>query len=178
MVTELIEERSVAAKTGSHDRPGKFLTFRIGSELYGIEILKVQEIIGKMKVTSVPQTAAYVCGVINLRGKVISVIDMRKRFDLDLIVDSERNCIIVVNIAMQGVTTTVGLLVDEVAEVLNLSGDQIEPTPTIGSGIDTHFIFGIGKVGDQVLLLLEVDDLLDQYEVEALEETNEIELAK
>jgi purine-binding chemotaxis protein CheW len=155
------------------ERAGKFLTFRLEEEEYGLEILKVQEIIGMMKITHVPKTPDFVRGVINLRGKVIPVVDLRRKFDMTSKEDTERTCIIVVQVEKAGVLLTIGLLVDEVSEVMNVTATQIEPPPSFGSAVDTSFIFGMGKVGEKVVILLDVDKVLSTAEIEEILETEE-----
>ena len=117
------------------DREGKYLTFSMANEEYGIGILQIREIIGMMPITSVPQTPEFVKGVINLRGKVIPVIDLRLRFNMDSIDYNERTCIIVVEILGQSATVQVGIVVDSVSEVLNIKQDEIEDTPTFGTSL-------------------------------------------
>jgi purine-binding chemotaxis protein CheW len=153
-------------------KSGKYLTFQMGKEVYGIEILKVQEIIGMMPVTNVPKTPDFVRGVINLRGKVIPVIELRRKFGMERREDTDRTCIVVVQVAWASGTVTMGLLVDEVSEVLNVTKDQIEAPPSFGSGVDTDFILGMGKVGQKVVMLLDVDKVLADEEIESLEKTN------
>jgi len=157
------------ARAGAAAHAGKYLTFQLGKEIYGIQILKVQEIIGMMTVTHVPKTPAFVRGVINLRGKVIPVIELRRKFGMESIADSERTCIVVVQVAWSAGTVTMGILVDEVSEVLNINADQIEAPPSFGSTVDTDFILGMGKVGQKVVMLLEMDKVLANEEVAALE---------
>jgi purine-binding chemotaxis protein CheW len=152
------------------DRGGKFLTFHLGGEEYGLEILKVQEIIGIMAITRVPRTPEFVRGVINLRGKVIPVVDLRRKFEMEGQADTERTCIIVVQVAHHQTQVTMGLLVDEVSEVLNIDGKQIEPPPSFGTTIETDFIFGMGKIGQKVVMLLDVDKVLSSGEVAKLDE--------
>jgi purine-binding chemotaxis protein CheW len=156
-------------------KSGKYLTFQMGKEVYGIEILKVQEIIGMMPVTNVPKTPDFVRGVINLRGKVIPVIELRRKFGMERREDTDRTCIVVVQVAWASGTVTMGLLVDEVSEVLNVTKDQIEAPPSFGSGVDTDFILGMGKVGQKVVMLLDVDKVLADEEIESLEKTNNTE---
>ncbi len=141
-------------------KPGKYLTFHLGREVFGIGILKVQEIIGMMAVTRVPKTPEFVRGVVNLRGKVIPVIDLRLKFALDPKADTERTCIIVAQLALPTASVTMGLIVDEVSEVLNVLGEQIEAPPVFGARAETDFILGMGKVGQKVLMLLDVDKVL------------------
>ena len=119
------------------DKEGKYLTFTLAKEEYGIGILKIKEIIGMMPITSVPQTPEFVKGVINLRGKVIPVMDLRLRFEKDSVDYTERTCIIVVEIAAQAGTVQIGIVVDAVSEVLNIKGEDIEETPTFGVKLNT-----------------------------------------
>jgi purine-binding chemotaxis protein CheW len=151
---------SQAADRGLH-REGKYLTFGLGSEEYGLEILKVKEIIGVMNITSVPQTPKYVKGVINLRGKVIPVIDLRLKFGMDAMEYTDRTCIIVVDIAGKaGKKTVMGIVVDSVSEVLNIKGEEIEDTPTFGVSLETDYILGMAKVKGGVKILLDINKVL------------------
>jgi purine-binding chemotaxis protein CheW len=148
-------------------RAGKYLTFKLAAEEYGLEILKVQELIGMMRVTRVPQVPPFIRGVINLRGKVIPVIDLRLKFGLQSQTDTERTCIIVVQIAQGERRVVTGILVDDVSEVLNITADQIEPPPSFGAMIATDFILGMGKVGQKVVMLLDIDRVLSATQIEA-----------
>ncbi len=152
------------------DKAGKYLTFVLGQEVYGLEILKVQEIIKMMDVTSVPRMPAFVRGVINLRGKVIPVVDFRIKFEMKTMQDTEKTCIIVVQVRGEAETVTViGIIVDEVSEVLDISAGQIEPTPAFATGIDTGFILGMGKVGEKVIIMLDIDKVLSTDKIAALD---------
>jgi len=142
------------------DRAGKYLTFKLAEEEYGIEILKVREIMGLMPVTSVPQTPVYVRGVINLRGKVIPVVDLRTKFGMQAIEDTEETCIIVVDVSTDGQVANMGIVVDRVEEVLDIVAGDIEDTPSLGAGVNTDFILGMGKVGERVKMLLDIDRVL------------------
>jgi len=153
------------AEAGLTDLAGKYLTFSLGAEIYGLEILKVSEIIGLMSITRVPQTPAYIRGVINLRGKVIPVVELRKKFDLDCVEDTERTCIIVVQVIHADQPIIMGILVDEVSEVVDISGPQLEPPPNLGAAIDTNYIRAMGKVGNHVVILLDVDRVLTTGEL-------------
>lgn len=148
-------------------RAGKFLTFRMAGEEYGLEILKVQEIIGAMEITRVPRTPAFVRGVINLRGRVIPVIDLRLKFGMEAKEQTEKTCIVVVQLGATDGRTTMGILVDEVSEVMNFVVDQLEDTPSFGASISTDFILGIGKVAAKVVMLLDVDKVLSENELTA-----------
>jgi len=139
---------------------GKYLTFRLAEVEYAIEILKVKELIKLMPITDVPRMPGYVRGVINLRGKIIPVVDLRTKLGLMSIDDTEETCVIVVDVAQDGQSTMTGILVDAVSEVLEIATEQIEETPSIGSAVDTDFIMGMGKVDDDVKILLDVVKVL------------------
>jgi len=153
------------------EREGKYLTFTLVEEEYGIGILKIKEIIGMLPITSVPQTPDFVKGVINLRGKVIPVIDLRLRFGIREIDYTERTCIIVVEIAGQAGTVLIGIVVDSVSEVLNVKGDDIEDTPAFGTKLDTEYILGMAKMEGGVKILLDIDRVLNSEEVGMLEQS-------
>lgn len=138
----------------------KFLTFKLADEIYGIKILKVQEIIGLIKITRVPRTPKIIRGVINLRGKVIPVIDLRERFDLPKIKDLEGMCTIVVQVQNDFQEFIMGILVDEVFEVVNIHDDEFQVLPEMDTKIDTSFILGMGKVDAKVITLLDIDKVL------------------
>ncbi len=169
MTAAMMEENATARLAG------KYLTFKLGDESYGLGILKVQEIIGIMAITHVPRTPGFVRGVINLRGRVIPVVDLRLKFEMPSQSDTERTCVIVVQVARQGVHVTMGLIVDEVSEVLDVHAEQIEPAPSFGASVDTDFILGMGKVGGKVIVLLDVDRVLSGDEVNVLSESAGIE---
>lgn len=151
------------------DKSGKYLTFKLANEEYGVEILKVREINGIMHITAVPQMPAYMKGVINLRGKVIPVVDLRLKFGLEEIEYTEQTCIIVVDVGKE-----IGIIVDTVSEVLNVSGENIEPPPAMGGSVDTSFILGMGKVNDTVKILLDVDRVLTTDEIVDIASTVDI----
>ncbi len=142
------------------EKEGKYLTFALGPEEYGLEILKVREIIGFMEITAVPRTPDYVKGVINLRGQVIPVIDLRAKFAMDSTDVTEQTCIIVVEITTKDRKFDTGIVVDRVQEVLDIEGSQIEDSPDFGSSVETDFILGMGKIGDSVKILLDIDRVL------------------
>ena len=145
-------------------RDGKYLTFSLAGEEYGIGILKVREIIGMMSITPVPQTPEFVKGVINLRGKVIPVIDLRLRFGLMARDYTERTCIIVVEIHGETGAVPMGIVVDAVSEVLNIRGADIENTPAFGVKLNTDFILGMAKTGGGVKILLDIDKVLGAFQ--------------
>ncbi len=147
------------------NREGKYLTFVLAGEEYGIGILKVKEIIGIMAITTVPQTPAYMKGVINLRGKVIPISDLRVKFGMEAIDYTEKTCIIVVEIASGGQKVMMGILVDSVSEVLNIKGGDIEDAPNFGSRLNTNYILGMAKTGGRVKILLDIDKVLSDGEL-------------
>ena len=157
--------KTTAGTTDASARAGRYLTFSMAREEYGLEILKVQEIIGMMNVTRVPRTPDFIRGVINLRGKVIPVIDLRRKLQFEAKDDTDRTCIIVVQVQHADTTITMGIIVDSVSEVLNVSATQIEPTPEFGFNISTEFILGMGKVDKRVIILLDADRILSTGEL-------------
>jgi purine-binding chemotaxis protein CheW len=152
-----------------NDREGKYLTFSLAGEEYGIGILKIKEIIGMMPITTVPQTPGFVKGVVNLRGKVIPVIDLRLRFGMGGIEYTERTCIIVVEIDGQSGTVQIGIVVDSVSEVLNVRAEDIEDTPAFGTKLNTEYILGMAKMEGGVKILLDIDRVLSTDELSELE---------
>lgn len=150
---------------------GKYLTLRLAEETYAIEILSVQEIIGLMEITRVPQTAGYIRGVINLRGHVIPVAELRAKFGMESKADNERTCVIVAKVPRNNQLVTLGLLVDEVSEVLDITAEQIEEPPSLGADVPTDFLLGMGKVGQKVVMMLNIGKLLSNEvaSAEALE---------
>jgi purine-binding chemotaxis protein CheW len=141
-------------------KPGKYLSFTLGGEVYGLEILKVQEINGIVDVTRVPRTPDYVRGVINLRGRVIPVIDLRAKFEMERVENTERTCIIVVQLDRGDGHATVGVVVDDVSEVMTITEEQISPPPEFGDGVDSEIIIGMGKLEDEVVILLDIQKVL------------------
>ncbi|RPH48038.1 MAG: purine-binding chemotaxis protein CheW [Desulfobacteraceae bacterium] len=151
------------------DREGKYLTFVLAGEEYGISILKIKEIIGMMPITTIPQTPDFVKGVINLRGKVIPVVDLRLRFGMERINYTERTCIVVVEISGGSGTVMIGIVVDSVSEVLNIRAKDIEETPAFGTKLNTDYILGMAKSEGGVKILLDIDRVLSRDEVVQLE---------
>ncbi|MBP7936009.1 MAG: purine-binding chemotaxis protein CheW [Phycisphaerae bacterium] len=141
---------------GQRPLGGKYLTFKLDNEEYGVEILKVREIMGLLDITKVPQTPDFVEGVINLRGKVIPVIDLRAKFDLPRTEYNDQTCIIVVDVG-----TMIGIIVDTVNEVNDIPVENIEPPPQLDGTVDTGFILGMGKVKDEVKILLDIAKVLN-----------------
>ncbi|MCE5280550.1 MAG: chemotaxis protein CheW [Deltaproteobacteria bacterium] len=151
------------------NREGKYLTFSLAGEEYGIGILKVKEIIGLMAITTVPQTPSYVKGVINLRGKVIPVVDLRLKFGMEPMEYTDRTCIVVVEIRGAERTVLMGIVVDSVSEVLNIKGSEIEDTPNFGSKLNTAFILGMAKANGSVKILLDIDRVFREEDLNVVE---------
>ena len=165
---EMIHTGSQAVKM-MVQKEGKYLTLSLAGEEYGIEILKVKEIIGMMPITPVPLTPPFVKGVINLRGKVIPVVNLRLKFEMEEVAYSERTCIIVVEIKRQGGSVLIGNVVDSVSEVLNIKANDIEETPTFGARIDTDYILGMAKMNGGVKILLDISRVLNADEINVCE---------
>ncbi len=145
-----VKNKDILAKEGKH------LTFALAQEEYGLEILDVREIIGLMEITCVPKVPSYVKGVINLRGKVIPVIDLRLKFGMPKVDYTNETCIIVLNVN----GSMMGIIVDKVCEVLDIAQENIEPAPTFGGKTKSDFITGMGKIGDKVKILLNISKVL------------------
>jgi purine-binding chemotaxis protein CheW len=154
--------------TSTEQRAGKYLAFRLGKEDFAIQVLKVREIVGIQDITSVPQMPGYVKGVINLRGKVIPVVDLRLKFGLPEREYTQRTCIIVVQVHSGGVAIQSGVIVDEVSEVLNLAAAEIEDTPDFGEDVATPYLLGMAKAKDSVKMLLDIDQVLANSETLSL----------
>ena len=140
--------------------PGKYLTFRLAGEEYGLAILKVKEIMGLMNITRVPRLPECIRGVINLRGKVIPVMDLRARFRMPQVPDTAETCIVVVDVAREDSTVMMGVVVDSVSEVLNIAGADIEEAPSFGASVNTDFLLGIAKSRERVVLLMDIDEVV------------------
>ena len=167
-MSELTEIMDQAVKTIA-DMEGKYLTFTLADEKYGIGILKIKEIIGMMPITTVPQTPEFVKGVINLRGKVIPIVDLRSRFNIQEIDYTDRTCIVVVEIENSKGMVMIGIVVDAVSEVLNIKTEDIEETPAFGTRLNTDYIHGMAKMEGSVKILLDIDKVLSSQEIAKLE---------
>ncbi len=165
----MTDQTTVATAERTAGLAGKYLTFILADEEYGLEILKVREIIGVMEITAVPRTPQFVKGVINLRGKVIPVIDLRLKFDMEEAERTEETCIIVVDV--DGVE--MGIIVDKVSEVLDIPESDIEDSPAFGASVNTDFILGMGKADDKVTILLDIGKVLGGRELSAVKEALE-----
>ncbi len=151
------------------EREGKYLSFSLANEDYAIGILKIKEIIGMMPITPVPQTPDFIKGVINLRGKVIPVMDLRMKFGMESMEYSDRTCIIVVEIQGDISNILIGIVVDTVSEVLNIKAESIEDTPMFGTQLDTEYILGMAKLEGGVKILLDIDSVLGADSLNAFE---------
>lgn len=151
---------------------GKYMTFKSGNEYFGLAIQYVNEIIQMQEITAIPETEDYIKGLINLRGKVVPVIDVRLRFRQEPQEYNDRTCIIVINVK----SSTVGLIVEKIAEVVEINEDNILPPPKIGHAdrVQNKYVYGIGKVGNSVKLLLDPDKLLNDEDLSVVEQANEI----
>ena len=168
-----VEEDQTVSK-GRDTQKGKYMTFKSGNEYFGLEIQYVNEIIQLQAITAIPETEDYIKGLINLRGKVIPVVDVRLRFKQEPFEYNDRTCIIVINIK----SMVVGLIVEKIAEVVEIKEDNILPPPTIGRAEKDHhkYVYGIGKVGDSVKLLLDPDKLLNDDDMSVVEQANEMNI--
>ena len=163
---QAVAEKEPSAKIDQ--RPGKYLTFQLGQEEFGIQVVKVREIMGLQDITAVPQTPGYVKGVINLRGKVTPVVDLRLKFGLPEAAYTQRTCIIVVQVTGGAGPMLMGIIVDGVSEVLNLTAADIEDTPDFGDGAATPFLLGMAKTKGKVKILLEIGQVLTNQELGGL----------
>ncbi len=156
------------AAAQSDARAGKYLTFQLANEEFGIRVLKVREIMGLQEITAVPQTPVHVKGVINLRGKVVPVIDLRLKFGVAAAEYTQRTCIIVTQVEAESGAVLMGIVVDGVSEVLNLTGAEIEDTPDFGEEVAGRYLLGMAKVKGKVKILLDIDRVLSAQELRRL----------
>ncbi len=154
-------------------RAGKYLTFKLGSEEFGIVIMKVKTIIGLMEITKVPRTPHFVRGVINLRGQIIPIVDMRKKFGMETIDDTRETTIIVVEVRKSDHIQEIGIVVDSVSEVMDISEENIDDTPEFGSEFESDFIMGMAKAKGRVISLLSIEQILSTDEIVKLAELNQ-----
>jgi purine-binding chemotaxis protein CheW len=156
----------------------QYVTFSLGEELFGVEVTRAREILSVTPVTKVPQTPGYLLGVINLRGQVVPVVDMRLKLGLPVSEETEDTCIIVVEVLVDGESIIVGALADAVREVLEIRTDQIEPAPRLGTRLKTEFISGMGKVGEQFLILLNIDQVFSSHELAIVQDAGQLDVAE
>ena len=168
MSASVLTQNPIAAGVPVDVRSGKYLTFALSNEEFGIRVLKVREIMGLQEITAVPQTPAHVKGVINLRGRVVPVIDLRLKFGLPQAEYSQRTCIIVTQVQGESGPLMMGIVVDGVSEVLNLSDQEIEDTPDFGEDIGNRYLLGMAKVKGKVKILLDIDKVLSAQDLNGL----------
>ena len=169
MTAQTLERPSNSVQPITDSRAGKYLTFKLGREEFGIQVLRVREIMGVQDITAVPGTPAHLKGVINLRGKIIPIVDLRLKFAFPEAPFTETTCIVVVQVEEEGETAPIGLIVDGVSEVLNLHPGDIEDAPDFGEGVDTPFVLGIAKSKGAVKILLKIEDVLTLQELRGIE---------
>lgn len=166
MPSAILSPNDAAAQEDA--RAGKYLTFQLGREEFGIRVLKVREIMGLLEITAVPQTPAHVRGVINLRGKVVPVIDLRVKFGMTAGEYTQRTCIIVTQVQMDSGPALMGIIVDGVSEVVNLAAGDIEDTPDFGEEVGRRYLLGMAKSKGKVKILLDIDKVLTLEELHDL----------
>ena len=167
-MSSLMTLSETASGAQSDKRAGKYLTFQLTSEEFGIRVLKVREIMGLQEITAVPQTPTHVKGVINLRGKVVPVVDLRLKLGLPAAEYTQRTCIIVTQIQGESGPVLIGIVVDGVSEVLNLTAQEIEDTPDFGDETGVRYLLGMAKVKGKVKILLDIDQVLSTQELNHL----------
>jgi len=147
----------------------QYLTFKLADEVFALDVAKVREILEYTTITKVPQTPEFMRGVINLRGSVVPVIDMRLKFGMSATQQTINTCIIVVEVTLDGDTTILGALADSVQEVVEMEPEQIEPAPHIGTRLNTEFIKGMGKYEEHFVMILDIDRVFSEQEMAALQ---------
>jgi purine-binding chemotaxis protein CheW len=147
---------------------GKYLTFLLGDEVYGLPIKKAREIIGMLEIIHIPRTQNYIKGVINLRGKIIPIVDLRLRFGMAEKEYSERTCIIVIEVLVHDAQRLMGIAVDTVSEVINIQNSEIEPPPKYDTQIEGSFLTGLGKLKDKVILILDIEKILNYEDLDSI----------
>lgn len=155
----------------------QYVCFSLAEELFAIEVTRAREILDMVPITKVPQTPAYLLGVINLRGQVVPVVDMRRKLGMPEGTLTKDSCIIVLEASFEGEVVIVGALADQVEEVLELGSHQIEPAPRLGSRLRTDFIRGIGNVNEQFLIILDIDRVFSSEEIALVSDLNRDEAA-
>lgn len=159
--------------TAEQIEPSQFLTFALAEDVFAIDVIKAKEVLDFADVTRVPQTPDYMLGVINLRGSVVPIVDMRHKFGMTESDKTRDSCIIVVEVDVDGEPITVGALADSVREVMDLAPDQIEPPPRIGTRLNTEFIKGMGNQGDKFVIILDINKVFSSDELELVRQYNE-----
>ncbi len=157
--------------TDMHEESRQYVTFRLAQEIFGVDVARTREILSMTPITKVPQTPVYMLGVINLRGQVVPVVDMRLKLNLDAQEQTEDSCIIVVEVQVDDEKIVVGAMADAVREVLEIRVDQIEPPPRLGTRLNTEYIKGMGKVCEEFLILLDIDRVFNSDELSIIQDT-------
>ncbi len=169
MALTMLSANEPASAARSDARAGKYLTFQLANEEFGIRVVKVREIMGLQEITAVPQTPIHVKGVINLRGKVVPVIDLRLKFGLASAEYTQRTCIIVAQLQGDSGPILMGVVVDGVSEVLNLASSEIEDVPDFGDDAAVQYLLGMAKVKGKVKILLDIDKVLSTQDLSSLD---------
>ena len=159
---------------GDLEQMNQYLTFKLDEEVFALEISKVREVLDFTDITKVPQTPIFMRGVINLRGSVVPVVDMRVKFSMSEAEATVNTCIIITEVFMDGETSVLGALVDSVQEVLEIDSDQIEPPPRIGTKLDTEFIRGMGKHNEAFIIILDVDRVFSADEISLIQQNSDV----
>ncbi|TWX72764.1 chemotaxis protein CheW [Colwellia sp. C1TZA3] len=162
--------KEITASTTAQE-PLQLLTFLLDKELYGTDISQIQEVLEYRKVTPVPRTPDFMLGVINLRGNVVPVVDLRRQFDMHIIASTVETCIVIVDVTVEGENNRIGILVDAVKQVITLGEGQISPPPRIGNRIDTHFISGMGKRDEEFIVILDLPRVFSKNQLEDVLDT-------
>ena len=168
MSTTMLATRETAVPQAAA-RAGKYLTFQLANEEFGIRVVKVREIMGLQDITAVPQTPPHIKGVINLRGKVVPVIDLRLKFGMEAAEYTQRTCIIVAQVQGEATTMPMGIVVDGVSEVLNLTAPEIEDTPNLGENLAGQYLLGMAKVKGKVKILLDIDKVMTTQDLKSFD---------
>ena len=147
----------------------QYLTFKLGNEIFGIDVAKVREVLDFTGITKIPRTPDFMSGVINLRGSVVPVVDLRLCFQMSKTERTRNTCIVVVEVLLEGESTVIGALADSVEEVIDLEPDQIQPAPKIGTQIRTDFIKGMGKRDSEFIMILEIDRVFSAEELSSVQ---------
>ena len=153
----------------------QYLTFRLGDEIYALEITRVREVLDYTHITKVPKVPEFMRGIINLRGGVVPVVDLKRKFDMGQTQRAVDTCIIIVEVDVENESTMIGTLADSVREVIELSAEQIEPPPKIGSQIRTEFIKGMGKQDDHFIIILDINSIFSADELNLVQTVSEAE---
>ncbi len=168
MPPSMLATSETASAALADQRAGKYLTFQLANEEFGIRVLKVREIMGLQEITAVPQTPVHIKGVINLRGKVVPVVDLRLKFGIPAAEYSQRTCIIVTQVRAESGQVLMGIVVDGVSDVLTLNGSEIEDTPDFGQDTAGQYLLGMAKVKGKVKILLDIDKVLSAQDLRNL----------